>query len=82
MYEKGKGILTESVRVLHPVPAPRRFGARCVRVDVLEDHVCSVHDVDAPELRLEDVEVFDAHRGDVPELEGYGPAWSGGSWGL
>lgn len=46
-------------------------------MDVGEVQVGGVHDVDSPELRLDDVEVLHGNVADIPELEGDGTAWTG-----
>jgi hypothetical protein len=46
----------EAVGVLHPICAVRGVHCCCVVEDVVEPHVCSVHDVQGPEGRVLDVD--------------------------
>ena len=70
--------LTETIGILYPVIAVWCLRTRRIRVDVIKDHVSPVLDIDAPELRLYNVEILNSHIGYVPKHEWHRPTWTRG----
>jgi hypothetical protein len=66
---------TKSIRVLDPVLAVRCIYCSRIAVDVIEAHIGSVHDVNAPQLGILDVEILDTDIGDIPKNQRH---WSTG----
>lgn len=69
--------LTKPICILHPILAVRRIDRSGVDVDVIEAHVLAIHDIQAPQLRVLDVEIVHAHFRRVPEHKRHWPAWLG-----
>jgi hypothetical protein len=61
--------LTESIRILNPILTVRRVYRSCIGVNVVESHVRSIHNVQAPQRWVLDIEVVHVDFGDIPENE-------------
>lgn len=66
----------ESIGILDPILAIRSLCCCCIRFHVYERQICSVHDVNSPQLRVFDVEVLNTHIGHIPEYEGHRSAFA------
>ena len=63
------GSRTKAISVLNPIGTIRCLGSCSITQDIVEGHVCSVHDVQAPQRRLLDEEIGDCDVAHVPKDE-------------
>lgn len=66
---------TEAVCVLHPILSKGSSSGSGVTYDVVEPHVCSIHDVETPKRRIFDLEVLDGNVADIPPYKRHRSAW-------
>lgn len=58
---------TETIRVLHPIGTVRSIHGSCIACNVVEDHICAIHDVQGPQRRILDSEILYKDFRHIPE---------------